>query len=65
MLQNACIRYDKSLKQKPSPTAGAVYQHELDGDSGTDVEDGDYIEEGFMLDGIDTSSDAGWDRYFM
>ena len=29
MLQNACIRYDKSLKQKPSSTSRAVYQHEL------------------------------------
>ena len=40
MLQNACSRYDKRLKQKPSPTARAVYQHELDGDSVTDGEDG-------------------------
>ena len=29
MLQNPCIRYDRSLKQKPSPTARAVYQHDL------------------------------------
>ena len=29
MLQNACIRYDITLKQKPSPTSTAVYQHEL------------------------------------
>ena len=27
MLQNACIRYEKSLKQKLSSTARAVYQH--------------------------------------
>ena len=27
MLQNACIRYDKTLKQTPSPTSRAVYQH--------------------------------------
>ena len=27
MLQNACIRYDKDLKHKPSPTSRAVYQH--------------------------------------
>ena len=52
LLQNACIRYDKSLKQKPSPTSIAVYQHELDGDSGTDGEDTDYIEEVFAPDGI-------------
>ena len=51
MLQNACIRYGKSLKQKPSPTARAVYQHELDGDSGTDGE------AGFMPYGIDTPCD--------
>ena len=57
MLKNACIRYDKSLKQKPSSTARAVYQHELDGDSGTDGDDGDYVEEGFAADGIDTPSD--------
>ena len=34
MLQNACIKYDKSLKQKPSPAARALCQHELAGDSG-------------------------------
>ena len=57
MLQNACIRYDKSLKQKPSPAARAVYQHEIDGDSVTDDDDGEYVEEGFAPDGIDTPSD--------
>ena len=57
MLQNVCIRYDKSLKQKPSPTARAVYQHELDGDSGTDGDEGDYVAERFAPDGIDTPSD--------
>ena len=57
MLQNACIRYDKSLKQKSSPTARAVYQHELDGDSGTVGEDEDYVEEGFAPDGSDTPSE--------
>ena len=55
---NACIRYDKSLQQKPSPTARAVYWHELDGDSRTDSEDGDYVEERFTSDGIDTPSDG-------
>ena len=29
MLQNACIRYDKTLKQKPSTTSRAVYQHKF------------------------------------
>ena len=57
MLHNACIRYDKSLKQKPSLTARAVNQHEVAGDSGTYGEDGDYVEEGLMPDGIDTPSD--------
>ena len=57
MLQNACIRYDKSLKQKLSPTARAVYQQDLDGDSGRDGEDGDYVKEGFIPDRIDTPSD--------
>ena len=57
MLQNAHIRYGNNLKQKPSPTARAVYQHELDEGSGTDGDDGDYVEEGFAPDGIDTPSD--------
>ena len=38
-------------------TARAVYQHEIDGDSGTDGDDGDYVEDGFAHDGIDTLSD--------
>ena len=29
MFHNACIRYDKTLKQKPSTTSRAAYQHEL------------------------------------
>ena len=32
MLQNAGIRYDKTLKKKHSTTSRAVYQHELDED---------------------------------
>ena len=55
-LQNACIRYDKSLKQKPSSIATAVYQHELGKDSGTDGDERGYVEEGFAPDGIDTPS---------
>ena len=47
----------KSLKQKLSPTARAVYQHELDGDGSTDGEDGDYLEEVLVSDGIDTPSE--------
>ena len=45
MLQN-----DKRLKQKPSSTARAVYQHELDGDSGSDGDDEDYVDKGFAPD---------------
>ena len=28
MLQNACIRFDKTLKHKPSPTSRAVFQQD-------------------------------------
>ena len=45
MLQNACIRYDKPLKQKPSPTSRAVYQHELDDDPSVQHEEDDYLDE--------------------
>ena len=57
MLQNACIRYDKGLKQTPSPTARAVYLHRHGGDPGADGEDGDYLQERFMPGGIDNPSD--------
>ena len=43
MLQNACIRYDKHLKQEPLSTARAVYQHNFDGDSDPD-DDEDYVD---------------------
>ena len=58
MLQNACISYDKALKQKPSPISRAVYQHEIDDDAPSihDEED-DYLDDIFAPDGIDTSSD--------
>ena len=56
MLQNACIRYDKNMKQKPSSTTRAVFQHDLDGDSGQDEDDGDYVDKDFAPDGIDTTS---------
>ena len=51
MLQNACIRCDKTLKHKPSPTSRAVYQHEIDDDDPCmhDEED-DYLDEGFAPD---------------
>ena len=57
MLQNACIRYDKDLKQKPSTTSRAVYQHELaETPSVHDAED-DYLDDNFASDTIDTPSD--------
>ena len=57
MLQNACIRYDKTLNQKPSTTSRAVYQHELDEDPTVHNEEDNYLDEKFAPDGIDTSSD--------
>ena len=43
MIQNACIRYDKYLKQKPSTTSRAI--------------EDDYLDDNFAPDGIDTDSD--------
>ena len=57
MLQNACIRYDKTLKQKPYTTLRAVYQHELDHDPSVYDKEDDYLAENFAPDTIDTSSD--------
>ena len=45
MLQNACIRYDKTLKQKPSTTRRAVYQHEIDEDPSVHEEEDDYLDD--------------------
>ena len=42
MLQNACTRYDKTMKQKPSTTLRAVYQHEIDEDPSIHDEKDDY-----------------------
>ena len=56
MLQNACIRYDKTLKQKPSTTSRA-YQNELDNDHSRHDEEDDYLDEDFAPDGKVTSSD--------
>ena len=58
--RNACIRYDKTLKQKPSTTSKSVYQHELDDDPSIHDEEDNYLDENFTpdgIDGIDTSSD--------
>ena len=57
MLQNVCIRYDKTLKQKPSTTSRAVYQHEVDEDPSVHDEEDDYLDENFAPDGMDTHSD--------
>ena len=48
MLQNACIRYDKHLKHKSLSKARAIYQHDFDGDTSADDNDGDYVDEGFV-----------------
>ena len=45
MLQNACIRYDKTLKQKPSTTSRPVSQHELDDDPSLQDEEDAYLYE--------------------
>ena len=57
MLQNACIRYDKNLKQKPSSRSRAVYQLELDADPSIHNEEDNYLDDTFAPDGIDTPSD--------
>ena len=57
MLQNTCIRDDKTLKQKPSTTARAVYQHELDEDPSVHDKEDDYLDDNFAPDGIDAPSD--------
>ena len=57
MLQNACIRYDKTLKQKPSTTSRHVYQHELDEAPSVHDEEDDYMDDNIAPEGIDTPSD--------
>ena len=57
ILQNACIRYDKTLKQKPSTTSRAVYQLEIDEYPSIHDEVDDYLDDNFAPDGIDTASD--------
>ena len=57
MLQNVCIRYDKTLKQKSPTTSRAVYQHEKDEDPSEHDEEDDYLDDTFAPDGIDTPSD--------
>ena len=57
MWQSTCIRYDKTLKQKPSTTSRAVYQHELDEDPSVHNEEDDYLDDNFTPGSIDTPSD--------
>ena len=57
MIQTPCIRYDKSLKQNPSTTSRAVYQHELDEAPSVHDEEDDYLDVNYAPDGIDTPSD--------
>ena len=57
VLQNACIRYDKTLKQKPSTTSRAAYQHDVDNDPGIHDEEDDYLDDNFAPDGKDKPSD--------
>ena len=52
MLQNACIRNDKTLKQKASTTSRAVYQHEVDDDYSIHHEEDDYLDDNFAPDDI-------------
>ena len=57
MLQNACIRYDKTIIHKPSTTSRAVYQHEVDADPDTHDEEDSYLDDNLAPVGIDTPSD--------
>ena len=52
-----CIRYDITLKQKPSTTSRAWYQHEVDDVPDIHDEEHDYLDDNFAPDGIDTPSD--------
>ena len=58
MLQNACIRYDKTLKHKPSQTSRAVYQHDT-GDEGPHIqeEEEDFLGSSHDPDEIGTADD--------
>ena len=49
MLQNACIRYDKTLKQNPYTTSRAAYQHELDEDSSVHDQEDDFLDDNLHL----------------
>ena len=55
LLQNGCIRYDKSLKQKPSVASRAAYQHST---SEVDQEkEPEYADSGSLFGCIDMPAD--------
>ena len=54
ILQNACIRYDNSLKQKHSVTSWAVYKHDPDEAPSVQEDKDNYVDDNFAPDGIDT-----------
>ena len=53
LLQNACIRYDSSLKSRPSPASRAAYLHELSPDQHDNPYPQDYSSSGTTYGGID------------
>ena len=53
LLQNACIRYDSSLKSRPTPVSRAAYQHELSPDQHDNPYLQDYSSSGTTYGGID------------
>ena len=58
MLQNACIRFDKTLKHKPSPASRSVYQHDrADEDLHTQEEEANFLDSSQHIDEIGTTHD--------
>ena len=53
LLQNACIRYDSTLKSRPSPASRAAYQHELSPDQQDNLYPQDSSSTGTAYGGID------------
>ena len=53
LLQNACIRYDRTHTSKPSPASRAAYQHELSPDQHDNPYPQDYSSSGTTYGGID------------
>ena len=63
MLQNTCIRHDKTLKHKPSTTSRVIHQHEVDDNPGIHDQEDDYLDDNLAPDGIDTPSDDMYNSY--